>query len=148
MSLKEKIQTDMKEALKSGDREKLNAIRFLLSQIKNAEIEKGAELKDDEVLAVISREIKKIKEAAQEFLKGGNPERAEKELREADFLSSYLPEPLSEEELESLVEETIRNVGAFTLKDMSLVMKELMPRVRGRAEGSLVSEMVKKKLSG
>lgn len=148
MSLKERIQADMKDALKSGDKEKLNAVRFLLSQIKNAEIEKRSELSDDEIMAVISREIRKVREAAEEFRKGGNEERAEKELKEAEFLSSYLPEPLGEKELESLIEETIRTVGATTLKDMSLVMKELMPKVRGRAEGSLVSEIVRKKLSG
>lgn len=148
MSLKEKIQSDMKNALKKGDRGKLNAVRFLLSQIKNAEIEKRSELSDDEIMGVISREIKKIKEAAEEFREGGNPERAEKELREAEFLSGYLPEPFSEEELENLIEDTIREVGASTLKDISLVMKELMPKVRGRAEGLRVSEMVKKKLEG
>ncbi len=148
MSLKERIQADMKNALKKGDREKLNAIRFLLSQIKNAEIEKRSELSDDEIMGVISREIRKIKEAAKEFHEGGNPERAEKELKEAEFLSGYLPEPLSEEELENLIEETIRDVGASSLKDMSRVMKELMPKARGRAEGSRISEMVKKKLTG
>lgn len=148
MSLKEQIIDDMRLALKSGDKEKLNTIRFLLAQIKNAEIDKGQELNEDELLGVIAREVKKITEAAEEFRQGGNSERAEKELKEAGILKAYLPEPLSEEEIEKLVDEAINKTGASSIKGMGVVMKELIPATRGRADGKLVSEIVRRKLGG
>ncbi len=137
----------MKEALKSGDKLKLKVVRYILSQLKNAEIDKGGELSEDEVVRVISREVKKIEEAAEEFKAGGNSERAEEELKEAEILKNYLPEQLSEEEIETIVVEAIKKAGATSIKDMGAVMKVVMPQIAGRADGKAVSELVRKKLS-
>lgn len=147
MGLKEKLQDDMKKALKSSDKLRLKVIRFVLSQIKNAEIDKGGELSDEEIIKVISKEIKKIEEAAEEFKNGGNAARAEEELKEAEILKEYLPEPLTSEELEKIIDAAIEEVGAKTLKDLGAVMKVLMPKIAGRADGKIASEIVKKKLS-
>lgn len=125
----------------------MNAIRYLLAQVKNAEIDKGSELTDEEILRLISREIKKLEEAAEEFKAGGNEERAREELEEAEILKRYLPEPLSEEEIEALVDEAIKATKATSIRDMGRVMKEVLPKTAGRADGKLVSEIVKKKLS-
>jgi hypothetical protein len=146
VGLKEKLQEDMKSALKSSDKMRLKVIRFILSQIKNAEIDKGGELNEDEIMKVISKEIKKIEEAAEEFKNGGNAVRAEEELKEAEILREYLPEPLTDEELEKIIEDAIAEVGAKNVKDMGAVMKVVMPKIAGRADGKTASELVKKKL--
>lgn len=148
MKLKEKLQQDMKNALKSGDKYRLKVIRFLLSKVKNAEIDKGRELDENEMLSLIQKEVKKIEEAAEEFRKGGSTERAEEELKEAEILKEYLPEPLSEEEIEKIVDEVIESTGAEGMKDMGRVMKEVMARVSGRADGKKVNEMVRNRLGG
>lgn len=147
MSLKAKLQEDMKQSLKLGDKKKLKVIRFLLAQLKNAEIDKGGELTDEEILRLIAREVKKIEEAAEEFRAGGSEERAEEELEEAAILKSYLPEPLTKEELEKIVDEVIKEVGAKDIKDMGAVMKSVLQKVAGRADGKTVSEVVRSKLS-
>lgn len=147
MSLKQRIQEDMKKALKSGDKKRLKVIRYLLAQIKNAEIDKGAELSDEEVLKVISKEVKKIEEAAEEFRAGGSSSRADEELEDAEILKEYLPEPLSEKEIEELVDQVVKETGASSLKDMGSVMKILMQKTAGRADGKLVSEIVRKRLA-
>jgi len=147
LTLKQKIQEDMKQALKSGDKKTLKVLRFLLSQIKNAEIDKGAELTDEEVLKVISKEVRKIEEAAAEFKAGGNESRANEELEEAEILKKYLPEPLSVKELEKIIEDTIAELGASSLKEMGAVMKSVLTKVAGRADGRTVNELVRKKLS-
>ncbi len=147
MSVKEKLKNDMKEALKSGDKIKLSAIRMILSQIKNVEIEKGKELSDDEIFQLILRETKKWKEAAADYEKVGNEEMARHELLQVEVAKAYLPQPLSEEELEKIVRETIAEVGASGPKDIGKVMASLMPRVRGRVDGRLVSEKVKSMLT-
>lgn len=148
MKLKEKLQQDMKNALKSGDKYRLKVIRFLLSKVKNAEIDKGRELDENEMLSLIQKEVKKIEEAAEEFRKGGSTERAEEELKEAEILKEYLPEPLSEEEIEKIVDEVIESTGAEGMKDLGRVMKEVMARVSGRADGKKVNEMVRNRLGG
>lgn len=147
MSLKQRIQEDMKKALKSGDKKRLKVIRYLLAQIKNAEIDKGAELSDEEVLKVISKEVKKIEEAAEEFRAGGSSSRADEELEDAEILKEYLPEPLSEKEIEELVDQVVKETGASSLKDMGSVMKILMQKTAGRADGKLISEIVRKRLA-
>lgn len=138
----------MKNALKSGDKHRLKVIRFLLSKVKNAEIDKGGELEEGEMLSLIQKEVKKMEEAAEEFRKGGSAERAEEELKEAEILKEYLPEPLSDEELEKIVDEVIESTGATSMKDMGTVMKQVMPVVSGRADGKKVNEIVRKKLGG
>ncbi len=147
MGLKQKIQEDMREALKKGDRERLSALRMLLAQIKNAEIDKIGELTDEEIYQVITREARKWEEAAEEYEKGGDLERAAKEKRDASIIKGYLPRQLTPQEIEELIKEIIEEVGAKGIQDMGQVMKLIMPKVRGRADGKVVNEMVKAALS-
>ncbi|MCX7832158.1 MAG: GatB/YqeY domain-containing protein, partial [Actinobacteria bacterium] len=107
----------------------------------------GSELSDEELLKLISKEIKKIEEAAETFREGGSEQRALEELEEAEILKEYLPEPLSPQELEKIVSEAIEEIGATSIKDMGKVMKVILPRVAGRADGKIVSEIVKSRLS-
>lgn len=146
MGLKQNLQDDMKQALKSGNKSELSTLRMLLAEIKNAEIEKREELSEEGVIQVIARQAKKWEQAALEYEKVGQSERAEKEKGEAETLKKYLPAQMSEEEIEKLVDETITEVEASSITDMGKVMGAIMPKVRGRADGSLVNELVKKKL--
>ncbi|MDI6892355.1 MAG: GatB/YqeY domain-containing protein [Actinomycetota bacterium] len=147
MSLKERIEVDMRAALKAGDGERLGTLRLLLAAIKNAEIEKREELSDEDVVRVVAREVKKWEEAAAEYKRVGRAAQASREEAEADILRVYLPPQLSEEEIRDIVRETIAEVGALSLKDMGRVMGAIMPKVRGRADGKLVNEIVKELLA-
>lgn len=147
MELKEKLREDMKVALKSGERVKLAALRLLIAQLKNAEIEKGDELEDDEIFRIIQREARKWEEAAVEYKKAKNAQMAERERTQALVIKSYLPPQLSSEELDELISAVIEEVEAKGLKDMGRVMQSLMLKVKGRADGKLVSQKVKEALS-
>lgn len=166
MELKAKIQQDLSEALKKRDELKVSVFRLLLASVLNKEKEKRykmyqanpkisekelsekSQLIDEEVIEVISSEIKKRKEAALEFEKGKRQNLADKEKKEMEILKLYLPEQMPEEEIRKLVEETINQVGAKNQKDMGKVMSQLIPKIKGKADGSLVSEIVKGLLSG
>ena len=137
----------VKEAMKSGDKVRLSVLRLLMSAMKNAEVAKMDALTETEALAVVAKESKKRAEAAADFEKGGRPDRAEAERAEAAILQEFLPEQLSEDDLAKLVDEAISETGATSPSDMGKVMKVLVPRVAGRADGKAVSEMVKQKLS-
>ncbi|RMG71146.1 MAG: GatB/YqeY domain-containing protein [Nitrospirae bacterium] len=147
MTIKEKIDSDLKEALKSGDSLSVSILRLLKSAIKNKEIEKSSPLSDEDVLSVLSSQAKQLREAISEYEKAGRHELAEKERKELSVLQRYLPEQLSEEELRKLIAEVIAETGASTPRDMGKVMKTLMPRVKGRADGKVVNQMVKEMLS-
>jgi len=127
---------------------RLSTIRLLNADIKNVEIMKKAELTDEEVIAVIQRQIKSRKDSIEQYGKGGRRDLVEKEEKEAAVLLDYLPEQLSDEELKTLVEEAIRETGATSPKDMGKVMRALMPRVKGKAEGGRVSKMASELLKG
>ena len=146
MGTKERLAADMKEAMKSKDKLKLSTIRLIRSEIKNAEIEKGELLTEDEVTGVLARELKKRRESIVLYDEGGRPELAEKEGEEATVLEEYLPEQLSSKEIEELVDEAIAATGAESVKEMGKVMGALMPKLRGRADGTVVSNIVKEKL--
>ncbi|RMG59390.1 MAG: GatB/YqeY domain-containing protein [Deltaproteobacteria bacterium] len=148
MSLLEKIREDMKSATKSRDLVALSALRMALSALKNREIELRKELDDAEVVRVISSLIKQRKESIELYEKGEREDLAEKERKEIEVLQKYLPPELSREELEKIVRETISEVGAASVKEMGKVMKAVMPKVAGRADGKVVSEMVRSILSG
>ncbi|MCX6764772.1 MAG: GatB/YqeY domain-containing protein [Candidatus Nealsonbacteria bacterium] len=164
MNLKEKIQKDLYSALKEKDENRASTLRFLNAQILNREKEKrfklakgkeaGANnlanqsnLTDEEIIEVMMSEIKKRKEAILAFEKGNRKDLAEKERKEIDILRGYLPEQLPEEEVRKMAEETIKKIGAKDIKEMGKVMKELSPQIKGRAEGGLVSKIVKEFLS-
>lgn len=143
MSLTQRLEQDMKTALKNKDKTKLGVIRMIRSSIKNAEIERGRPLEEGEVLEVVARELKQRKESFLEFEKAGRSELAEKVKAEIAVVESYLPAPLSEEELRELARQVIAEVGASTPADMGKVMKEIIPRVKGRAGGKEVSRIVR-----
>lgn len=151
MTLKEKIQEDLKEAVKGKKELVSSVLRMLLAAVLNKEKEKRYKLKeekdvqlsDQEFIDVISSEAKKRKEAASEYDRGGRNELAEKEKMEAEILQKYLPEQMSEQELRKIVKEAVEKVGAKEQKDMGKVMTELMPQIKGRTDGSLVSKIVK-----
>lgn len=146
MTVLERLDADMKEALKARDQVRLRTIRMLRSALKNAEIDKRAPLGEDEVLQVLSRELKLREESLAEFRRAGREEQAAELEQEIRVVRSYLPEPLSEEQVRQLAREAIAAVGAAGSQDMGRVMGALMPRVRGRADGGVVSRIVREEL--
>lgn len=149
--LHQKITIDLKVALKSGDSFRTNTLRFLLSSLHNKEIEKkgkGLEptLSDDEVIEVLSREAKKRKEAIEAYKKGNRTDLAQKETKELEIIEKYLPEQLTEEEIEKIVKTAIEKTGAKDVKDFGRLMGEAMKELKGKADAILVGEMIKNKL--
>jgi len=142
-----KLQEEMKAAMKSGDKDKLSTIRMLISEIKKVQIDSKKELSDEEIISILQKYIKQRKEAYTQYEQAGRKDLAEKELKEIEIVQQFLPPPLSEEELIKIVEEIIQEVGASSIKDMGKVVKAVMDKVKGRAEGSLISKIVKEKLS-
>jgi len=155
MSLKEKIQSELNSALKANNSLAVSVFRQLLAAFLNKEKEKRfkskeekeALLTDEEALEVIASEAKKRKESIVEFEKGSRQDLADKEKEELAILSVYLPEQMTEEEVRKLVKEAIEKTGASEIKDMGKVMQELMPQIKGKADGSLVGQIVKELLA-
>ena len=146
MILKEKLLSDMKGAMKSRDSIRRNTIRIVKSEIKNQEISLHRELEDEEIITLISSQIKKRREAAALFQKGNRPELMQQELDEIVVLEDYLPEQVSPEELQKRVEEIIKDVEAKSLRDMGKVMKVIVPEFKGKADNGVIKEMVAKSL--
>ncbi|MBN3525906.1 GatB/YqeY domain-containing protein [Paenibacillus profundus] len=146
MDLSQRLNEDMKQAMKSQDKFKLSTIRMVRSAIKNVEIDEKRTLNDDEVLEILGREIKQRKDALQEFEKAGRGDLADKLRTEIDILTHYLPAQLSEEEIKVIVQETIQETGASSKADMGKLMGALMPKVKGRADGKLVNTIVQQYL--
>lgn len=148
--LKDVIQEDLKQAMLAKAEEKLSTIRMLKSAIQYFEIKEGGagySATDEDVIEVVDREIKKRRESIEMFEKGNRQELADKEKRELEILQAYLPEQLSEEEIRNLVTEVISATGASTMQDMGRVMGLLTAKTKGKADGSLVSSIVREKLS-
>lgn len=144
MSLKDMLNDDMKIALKSGDKDRLSVIRMAKSAIVYAEKEKCHELNDEEVAEVLLKEIKKRRNDISEYERLGKSEVVESLKKEIEVLSNYLPQQLTAEELEEIVRQSVSEIGATSIKDMGKVMGTVMSKIKGRADGSLVSETVKK----
>jgi uncharacterized protein YqeY len=142
MSLSERLSEDMKHAMKAKDKVRLSVIRMVRSAMKNREIETGAPLDDEGILAVIQKELKQRRDSLQAFESAGRTDLAEEARQEIEILTSYLPEPLTEEDLRRLAAEVIAEVGAKGKSDMGKVMSALMPKVRGRADGRVVQQVV------
>jgi hypothetical protein len=145
--LKEQLAGDLKNALKGGDRLKTSVLRLLSSLIKHREVEKRGELDDPEIIQAIVASCKLRKEAIDQYRKGAREDLAAKEEAELKILESYLPPPLSTEELRQKVDEAVQAAQADSLKDMGKVMALLMPEISGRADGKVASQMVKDALS-
>ena len=147
VNLKEKINSEMVSAAKAKDKIKLSAIRMIKSALHNKEIDLKRELSDEELLQVLSSIVKQRKDSIEQFRKGGRVDLVEKEEKELAVVQFFMPEQLSEEEIEEEIEKAIEDVGAVSIKDMGKVMKVVMPRLTGRADGKIVSDKVKAKLS-
>ena len=148
MGLKERIQEDMRKAAKERDSLALSALRMAIAAIKNREIEARGEIGDDVVAKLLGTMIKQRHEAVDLYVKGNRPELAEKETKEIAVLEAYLPQGLSPEEVESLAREAVAAAGAKSQADLGRVMKALMPKVAGRADGKFVNEVVRRLLTG
>lgn len=148
MGLKEQIQEAMKKAAKERNSLALSALRMTLAAIKNKEIEARGEIGEDAVLKVLATMVKQRRESIELFERGGRSDLAGKEAAEIAVLEAYLPKPLPDAEVESLVSESIAATGAKSPADMGRVMKELMPKVAGRADGKTVNEIVRRLLAG
>ncbi|ETT74356.1 GatB/YqeY domain-containing protein [Paenibacillus sp. FSL R7-0204] len=142
MNLSERLNEDMKQAMKSKDKFTLSTIRMVRSTIKYLEIDLKRTLDDNEVLDILSREIKQRKDALQEFEAAGRDELAASTKAEIEIIIKYLPEQLTEEEIKVIVQQTIQETGASSKSEMGKVMSALMPKVKGRADGKLVNQAV------
>jgi hypothetical protein len=165
MTLKEKINQDFKEAFKAKEELKVSVLRMLSSSIKNKEMEKRSklvkagtddeavlvkesQLLDEEVLQVISTEAKRRKDSIKQFQDGNRPEMAAQEEAELKILAAYLPEQMGEDEVRKIIIESIKEAGAVGAQDLGKVMKVLMPKVKGKADGGMVNKIVKEELGG
>jgi len=146
MSLKERIPGDLKDALRNKRTLELNVLRMLQSAIRNQDIDNKGELNDDQVIQVISSEIKKRKDSVEEYKKVGREDAAETEEKEIEILMNYMPEQLSEEDIEASVQNAIQQSGAKSSKDLGQVMKIVMPELKGKADGKLINRIVREKL--
>jgi uncharacterized protein YqeY len=148
MSLEEKILSDYKEAMKARDQLKSSVLNFLRADLMNVAVsKKKAKLDDGEVIPVIKKQIKQRQDSIEQFTKGGRSEMAQKETQEMQILKKYLPPELSLDEIKKIIEEAISVTGACGMKDMGKLMKEVNAKVAGQADGKLISDLVRERLS-
>lgn len=147
MNLLERLNQDMKNAMKNKEKVKLSVIRMVKSSLQNEQIKLGRELTDDDSLTVLNRELKQRKDSLHEFEQANREDLASKLRDEIAVLEDYMPEQLSEEEVSQIVQDTIAEVGATTKADMGKVMGAIMPKVKGKADGGLVNRLVQQHLS-
>ena len=143
LSLEEVIFNDMKKALKGNEKLKLSTLRLIRAAIKNAEISKKDKLTGDEILGIVASNLKKLEESLDIFTKGQRPELADKAKKEIEIVKKYLPEQLPEEEVEKIVKATIIKFGFKGLQDIGPAMKEIIPQLKGKADGKIVNKMVR-----
>jgi uncharacterized protein YqeY len=148
MSLLERLNNDMKQAMKNKEKDKLSVIRMMKASVQNEAIKLGKqELSEEEELTILSREMKQRKDSLQEFEKAGRDDLVEKLRAELTIVEMYMPKQLSEEELAEIIKATISEVGATSKAEMGKVMSAVMPKVKGKADGSLVNKLVQQHLS-
>jgi len=135
MGLEERLVDEMKQAMKASDKLRLSTIRMIRTAVKNKEIEQRKTLDDDGIVRVIQGMMKKGEESIEQFKLGGRTDLVEKETKEIEILKSYLPKPLGQEEILKIIDQTIEETKALSLKDLGKVMKSIMPKLGGRAEG-------------
>lgn len=140
--LKDILNNDLKKYMKEKNTLALNAVRSIISEIKNKEVEKAAELTEEEIVQLIRKQIKMREDSIEQFERADRNDLAEKERKEAEILQEYLPEQLSDEELRKIIEETIKEVNATSKKDFGKVMKLVIQKVQGRADGKKISEIL------
>ena len=147
MSLIQRIEEELKTAMRARDQERTDVLRLTLASLRAAEKEVQRPLKEDEELHVLQRERKRRLEAAEAFRAGGREEQAAKEERELEVIQEFMPEPVDEVELERIIDDAIAETGATSLRDLGRVMADVMPQVAGREDGSVVSQLVREKLA-
>jgi uncharacterized protein YqeY len=147
MSLEERLVEEMKQAMKSNDKLRLSTIRMIRSALKNKEIELRKKLEDEDVVKVIQAMVRKGEESVEQFQTGGRMDLVEKEKKEIEILKSFLPQPLSQEEILKIIDQSIQETQASSLKDIGKVMKSVMPKIGGKADGKLINQLVKERLS-
>ncbi|WP_102345547.1 GatB/YqeY domain-containing protein [Bacillus sp. Marseille-P3661] len=147
MSLLERLTTDMKQAMRDKQKDKLSVIRMVKASLQNEAIKLGNDLSEEQELTVLNRELKQRKDSLLEFNNAGRDDLADKLKDEIEILMNYMPTQLSEEELEDIIKQTIAEVDASSKADMGKVMGAIMPKVKGKADGSMVNRLVLKNLS-
>jgi len=147
MDIQKRVSSEMVKAAKDKDKETLSALRMIKSALHNREIDLKDQFGEKEILQVLSSMIKQRKDSVEQFRNGGRPELAQKEEKEIEVIRRFMPEQMSEEEIQAEIENAIKEVGAEGVRDMGKVMKILMPRLTGKADGKAVGEAVKARLS-
>jgi uncharacterized protein YqeY len=147
MSLKEKLMEDLKDSMRSKDTIKKNTITMIRAAIKQKEVDERIDVSEEAILEIISKQLKEKRMAIEEFKKGQREDLVQLTENEIDILLEYLPKQLSEEEVEAIVAETIKEINATSMKDIGLIMKTVMPKVQGRTDGNIVNKMIKKILN-
>ncbi len=147
MNLLDRLTVDMKEAMKNKEKQRLSVIRMVKSALQNEAIKLQKELTEDEALTVLNRELKQRKDSLHEFEKANREDLAESVREEVVILTAYMPKQLSEEEVAAIVQETIQEIGATSKADMGKVMSAIMPKVKGKTDGSVVNRLVQQFLS-
>ena len=147
MGLEERLIDEMKEAMRSGDKLRLSTIRMIRSAVKNKEIDLRKKLEEDEIFKVIQGMVRKGEESLEQFEAGGRKDLVEKEKKEMEILKSFLPHPISMEEISRIIDQSIVETQASSLKDLGEVMKSVIPKLGGKADGKLINQVVKERLS-
>ncbi|MCJ7705658.1 MAG: GatB/YqeY domain-containing protein [Desulfobacterales bacterium] len=147
MNLEEKLFEEMKQAMKTNDKIRLSTIRMIRSSSKNKEIELRRKLEDEDIFKVIQGMVRKGEESVEQFQAGGRNDLVEKEKMEIEILKSFLPQPIPQEEIIKIIDETIQETQSSSLKDLGKVMKAVMPRLGGKADGKVINQLVKERLS-
>jgi uncharacterized protein YqeY len=147
MSLEERLLEEMKLAMKSNEKLKLSTIRMIRSALKNKEIDLRKKLEDEDIVKVIQAMVRKGEESVDQFQTGGRMDLVEKEKSEIEIMKSFLPQPLSQEEILKIIDQSIQETQASSLKDLGKVMKSVMPKMGGKADGKLINQLVKERLS-
>jgi len=146
-SLKEQITEAMKDAMRAKEKERLGTIRLILSEVKRIEVDERIDIDDARLLAVLDKMVKQRRDSISQFEQAGRQELADKEQAEIVVIQDFLPQPLSEEELTAMIDDTIATVGAESMKDMGKVMGIIKPQIQGRADAGVVSGMIRAKLN-
>jgi uncharacterized protein YqeY len=147
MSLEERLIDEMKQAMRSNDKLRLSTIRMIRSNLKNKEIELRRKLDDEDIQRVIQGMIRKGEESVEQFQVGARTDLVEKEKKEIEILKSFLPQPISQEEILRIIDQSIEETQASSLKDLGKVMKSVMPKLGGKADGKVINQLVKERLS-
>jgi uncharacterized protein YqeY len=147
MGLEERLVEEMKQAMKSNNKLKLSTVRMIRSALKNKEIDLRKKLEDEDVVKVIQAMVRKGEESVEQFQTGGRMDLVEKEKSEIEIMKSFLPQPLSQEEILKIIDQSIQETQASSMKDLGKVMKSVMPKIGGKADGKLINQLVKERLS-